>query len=311
MATRTQFGSRMQERFFADTIAKNFSPGERTQLERLVSSFESEKLDNLLEKFGERVTPQGKEVGYSREAIEADFERVTKMQKENAIKNTPEESEQKFYASVLEMVIMLLSDSWLPGSFSKATKYDDYTNQVDLFLELHDGKTVFPMAVDATSSAAQAELKLAKISDNPSRSLYQTVKYYRSRYNRDVLTGGKTLKKMPRFIIGAEREEIVDLARLYLKWKSPVDQESRERHLKNIQNHPFGLEILRSVEAQIRMFARYETDPKRMQTLEKISNIIKSVKEKAPRPSMVRGAPERGQNRVLDRIESLALAATT
>jgi len=184
---------------------------------------------------------------YNELSIRRDILKTKEYQKEHSHKETQEEKELKFYATVLEIVIEEFANSWLPGSVSKASEFDDVMHRTDLFWEAEDEKgKILRAAIDVTSSPINASEKLKKTVRKLMEGKFQRVKYFES--DLDDTKGGLEL---PRIIIGADRREITELARLYLSYDNAPDNEARKRFIERVKQHRVGEELVDEMLEQI------------------------------------------------------------
>lgn len=196
-------------------------------------------------------------------------------------KESPEQKERKIYATILEMVVMEFGNSWITGSFIKASCYDDYLNGTDIIFELEksDG-AIFRLAIDVTSSEQDAVRKTYQVLGDIGRGDFQKIKYLHS-----DLENFKGQTTMPKVIIGADRSEIVELGALYMRHKNASSPEIRTRILEQIENHHFGSEMLAGILAQIDEYINrmeQSRDSKKIPYLEKIRESVELEKENAP-----------------------------
>lgn len=184
------------------------------------------------------------------EEISADMAEVAQLKKIFEEKDSPEDRELHAYAQVLEMIVMEFSNAWLPGYLSKASEYDDIKRKTDLFLEIEDdAEKVMRLALDVTSSRTGASKKIKEVLGELKQGSFHAVKYFKSELDESM---GQ--QEMPRFIIGADVQEISELASLYVRLKQASSGDIRASVLNEIRNHRFGEEMQDELIYQARRF---------------------------------------------------------
>jgi len=255
-------GSENPEKAAIRNQGRNFSPTEISVLTKQLNQFSTgaPQLDDFVDVFSVDEIARDK----------AECERLlAKFDKEM----TPQEKEEKFYATVLEMIIMQLSNAWLPGQLSKTSSYDDLHNKTDLYLEIptDDGSTL-KISIDVTAGATRATEKIGKIlSEDIPHNRFARLKYFQSDY--DPEKKGRT--EMPSVVVGADREEIVELARLFLdltKLKGGL----KERKHEDLIKHVFGKELFFDVLMQLEIALDILSDPSK---LESVNRIVRQFKD--------------------------------
>ena len=218
----------MREQVFA------FTPAEKEKLKKLLADYKEE---------GPR--PADFDGIYPDSEIIADTEKIEKTALDFQARRTTEENELAFYASALEMVINQFANAWLGGSFSKASDYDDFFNGTDLVYEIHEHGEVLRVALDVTTGFEQAAGKIKQIETDLKMGRFTNLKYFESQ-----LDDMKGKCEMPRFIIGADRVEIVELCRLYLDFICQKG-ENKSKKGEEIRNHRLGSEIMNMISIQL------------------------------------------------------------
>jgi len=157
------------------------------------------------------------------------------------------------YATALEMVLMDFSSNWLPGFLSKASAYDDYFNQTDLVLEMHDDwDRALRIAIDITSNPEKTRNKVGKIIDNLRKGTLSQLKYFISE-----LDDSTDKKEIPRVIVGSDNiEQISQLIRLYIQQRDAQDVMHRNAFRRAISEHPIGRQITQEIIYQLQRSVR-------------------------------------------------------
>lgn len=181
--------------------------------------------------------------------IRKDLQEIQNLRKKFE-QSSPEQKEGEFYAAVLEMIVMEFASCWTSGYLSKASEFDDYKRQTDLFLEIEgeDGN-VARFSIDVTSSQNHAGLKLIEAIEEIRTGTFHEVKYFQSE-----LDDTKGRQTMPRLIVGADKIEIVELARLFLRHKNAPNAEARKNNHTLIASHRFGSEIKKEIRSRIKTY---------------------------------------------------------
>lgn len=187
-------------------------------------------------------------------------------------------SEQNFrrMGTVFEAIMfehIELSD-WLGANATtvEASRYDDYVNKVDSWVEFDEGDAVshLAMAFDVTTSHRIRD-KLETIRREIESGTLTSIKYFIS--ERLNFKGSKG--KIPRVILGADRNTVYTLADLWMRNKQ-----------KELGDHPIQFKILYEMKAQLEAFGDYakrigktELEPIYRHGLEIVNGILE---EKSP-----------------------------
>jgi hypothetical protein len=156
---------------------------------------------------------------------------------------------QKRYAEVLELLLMIFANAWLPHSrFSKVSEYDDIKRKTDLLLEISNKEEgVQRAAIDVVSGEQKSRTKITSQLENIRQGYGWTdLKYFQSQVDSD-----RGAKRMVRFIIGADHERVTELARMYLDFKRAPEGEERAVIANRIKNHPIKKDIHQQIADQI------------------------------------------------------------
>jgi hypothetical protein len=215
---------------------------ERELLRPSLEEFRSE--GPSFDAFTEIYTPQ--EIGADVQAVET---KRAKIEHSGA-----EEKDRELYAMALEMVLMEFGNGWLPGSFTRASVFDDYQRGTDLILEIQDDAgTVHRIGLDAASGRRAAEDKVLRITDNLSRGKLNELKYFES--DLEDIRGAM---EMPQLIMGTDTlKDIAQLARLYMSHEAAVQAGNsvrRDAIRESIDGHALGQEIVRQLDFQLRWY---------------------------------------------------------
>lgn len=184
---------------------------------------------------------------YPESELKVDREYVAKKEKQFVEADLKSSNEGRFYGQVLELLITELGNSWLPGEVFKSSKFDDYKNAIDVFWEMEDDNgVIFRAGLDATLDEREIKNKLDEILDEYAVGKFHGTKYFRSELGQ---TQGRLTS--PRFIVVADRYEIAELARLYIREKNAASKEVRSSLRNQIANHLFGSRLAGELLQQI------------------------------------------------------------
>lgn len=214
--------------------------------------------------------------GFKKEEIEEDIRKTRAREISWAQTNSSQEKEFKSYANLLEIVFTEVANGWLPGVFSASSKYDDYFNGVDIFLEMNDGQNeeTLKIALDLTFSMKKFIEKLTDIKNRP----VAKVKYFKSEMTEEV---GPT--EMPRIALWIDRKTLIRIAKKYFNYLQGIkDRTSRVNNAELINSDPGRLEILEELITEIDAIAAL-ADNRLKQKLEKTLGILKEFQKEKPR----------------------------
>ena len=184
---------------------------------------------------------------YPQPEIENDKKAIQELERKFEKETPGSKKESKFYSSLLEMLIAGLSNSWIPGSFTKSSKFDDYKRSTDLFLEVQDkDQNLLRLALDVTSDERGIKNKLDEAFSEFEKGQFHKVKYFKS-----DIDGSKGELLLPRLIVGTARLEIIDLAKLYILEKNAQGAEAKKPYRRRIANHHFGEQLQQMILLQI------------------------------------------------------------
>lgn len=238
-------------------------------------------------------------IGMYKDQVEDDENYVTKRKLEFEAEATPENRKNKKLATILEAIIneqIELSD-WLgPEAESMAaTDYDDIKNGVDSIIEFREGEISgrhLALAIDASYSTELSK-KLDRIKREIEEGLLTEVKYFYS----DQLDFRGRLEKIPRVVVGAERNRLTNLIFTWLEshWMEtiPLDQQKKlikeeglkeqlkaikERQRvakKQLEIHPMQFLIIAQIIDQLDAFQGYAEKIGQTEVAEKMGRRIK------------------------------------
>ena len=183
--------------------------------------------------------------------------------------------ERNRYSQALEMILVEFASSWLPGFLSRASKYDDFINGIDLVLELSDSSGhTHRLGIDVTSSPQKVALKLDDTIKRTRKGLPHQMKYFESE-----LDERRGHIELSRVVLGTNDLAVVSqLVRLFLQYKNAVVSIERIRIRKLIESHPVGKEIAKELEMQLCSFLEIAPNGDLQEIL---SALIEFQKEKA------------------------------
>ena len=168
------------------------------------------------------------------------------------IKSRFEEDKNKIPATVLEAIVMEQSElsEWFGphASTLRTTEFDDFVNGVDLVVEFNEperSSSHLALGVDVTFGASTIQKKFRRIKDEIDAGQLASVKYFRSQNSRFQ---GR-LSQIPRIVIGIEKENLQNLAALWVQGKK-----------KELGIHPVQRLILVEARRQLETFAKYAAD---------------------------------------------------
>lgn len=162
------------------------------------------------------------------------------------------------YGKILELVLMDLAGSWLPGYFSKTSEFDDFKNHSDLLWEIsQDDGSVLRVLLDITCDQKQVDEKVKEYFGNHVlKNRFQKIKYFQSQL--EEATRGKNASgqyyEFPKIIIGADAPEIAELARAHFGYATnSKNLDNKGRFGKLINEHRLGKELIRQTITQLEL----------------------------------------------------------
>ncbi|MEK7596191.1 MAG: hypothetical protein AAB564_01420 [Patescibacteria group bacterium] len=192
------------------------------------------------------IDPDGFADLYAREIIDRDKRYVAGLEKKffkQAEKNLEREHRQQL-ALIFEALVLDQTErsDWLGENAMtvRSSKFDDYVNGVDMIVEFpEEVSRHLALAMDVTTSNILAK-KFSRIREEINDSRLPRVKYYDSK----DFHGG--LPKVPRVIIGADRQSVWQAGELWLENKN-----------KELAVCPMQKIILDEIIIQLKTFSEY------------------------------------------------------
>jgi hypothetical protein len=185
---------------------------------------------------------------YGEDNVARDQTYVERMEREFKRTKTSEQAEFGELAAVFEAIILEQTElnEWLgPDTDTiKTSRYDDIKNGVDSIAEIRETESAasyLALAIDVTFNA-DTRRKLDRIQKEIETGELARVKYFASEHMN--IRG--ELSRMPRVVIGADKETVKELSRLWL-----------ERDNKELAKHWIQFQIIEEVLMQLKIFRRY------------------------------------------------------
>jgi len=217
--------------------------------------------------------------GYTEDQIEADKQYVEETLSNIRLNNANEglealtNSEVSFQLSEImqAMIVDRLNENWFKDCKAIMTsEYDDLKSGVDaVFKHKNGGYLGMSFDFTVTNQAKIIHDKLARSWNNIANGRVQTIKYFE---DPDTKQKGQLL--VPRFIIGASKNDVEQLAKAYLN-----------DDYQTLDNHPFKYLMLMQIEEQLQTALDYFEVNKNDEKLsfaknkyEKLSNLIRNMK---------------------------------
>lgn len=178
--------------------------------------------------------------------IARDIEYVKKMEAKFVQEDGAEVQEAKQLGLILEALIHEQAEinDWLGEEVTtvKASRFDDIANGIDSIAEFHrdGGVSHLALAIDVTHG--DPSKKLTKIREQINAEKLSEIKYFAS---SDGNFQG-SLQKVPRVIVGADRQTIIELAQLWIENKK-----------RDLAQHPIQLQLLDEIILQLQTFITY------------------------------------------------------
>jgi hypothetical protein len=222
---------------------------------------EMQTLEKAMNKIEERKTSLNEidmnnfEDLYERKFIEIDLDYVKDKEEEFEEDRVRGKEKEEMRVRVMEAITIFYLSRWLGENVSarKSSRYDDIRNKVDAIAEINEEsrKEILALAVDVAhvdrgfdrqgNPGRNITKKLAKIKEEIAQGKLSMIKYYES-------ADGKTRKKLtriPRVVIGADKETLGELAELW------VENEEKLAH------HPIQYQIVDEIIQQLETFSQY------------------------------------------------------
>lgn len=187
---------------------------------------------------------------YSNMDVASDLEYVAKQKVLHKKTETPQSRELKRIADIFEALVLWNSEQadWLGSKATtiKTSEYDDYKNGVDMVVEFQEERSAsyLGLAADVTFSSDRSIIakKFSILRDQIKRGTLAQVKYFHS----DHTHFDGQLSKLPEVVIGVSKSMVLELARLWAEGKNST-----------LANHRVGVLILKQIEMQLSVFAKY------------------------------------------------------
>ncbi len=233
---------------FYDRGGSRFSKEEQAALEFDQTLLEFER------KLGEaeRIDPHGFIELYGEANVEIDLRYVKEMKERFAANDTTQEKNLKRISDVFERIIMEqieLHDWFGPNTMTvAASEYDDIKNGVDIIVEITEedsrASSHLGLGIDITYNT-NLEKKFLRIKNEIKSGKLTEVKYFQS---ADGSFTGR-LNRIPRVVIGVQKETIAELMKLTLNKKK-----------KELAQHVIQYVILSEIYTQLIFFAKFARD---------------------------------------------------
>jgi len=220
---------------------------------------------------------------YGEDEIKKDRDEVVRLKKIFKENETQESKEVKDYADALEKVTneCIELNNWLGEyAFTYSTSvYDDYKNGIDSIIEFTDEEEFdlshMGLAFDFTYGSNVFK-KLERIKNNLDKKELSEIKYFASE-NTDYKG---PIKKIPRLVIGANRETVDDLMETFLESKKPSSSIKKEGELspsKKLETHYFQINMLKQIIYQLETFRDYTSKLEDEKLYDKLDYFLKKI----------------------------------
>lgn len=207
----------------------------------IVEAYKKAKI--LIDK--DAIKPQNFVYPYGDVSVQNDIELVDKL----SAKFETDEPHKK-YADVFEGILYehIEQSNWFGDTAStiKTSLYDDYVNQVDLIVEFSEESQALShlgLAVDVTFGTIDMQEKFEKIRQEILSGKLTEVKYFESERSRHK----GLYQKLPRVVIGVDRDRVIELASL---WLNP-------KRKKEFSDHPVQKVILQEIVLHLEKFLEF------------------------------------------------------
>jgi len=236
-------------------------------------AFESitwDRLDKRTEKFNKENPPINPEDFidiYGKEVVQKDLKYIQELKNKFEADSTPEKAEVKKHADVLEAVIADQTElnDWMGPDASTivASEKDDMGNGVDIIVEFlrDNGVSHLALAIDVTHGQ-DVKNKMERIKKEIKSGKLTEVKYFKSENSGFK---GK-LEHIPRVIIGADKNTILELGELWL-----------ERNNEALAKHKIQFQILEEIKIQLEAFRDYATEQKQHEIANKYAKSLRII----------------------------------
>jgi hypothetical protein len=192
----------------------------------------------------ERIEPADFKDLYSEESIQEDQKLAAELSLKFEESDNPEANKM---ALILEEIFseQIELNEWLGEGVTtrKSSLFDDFINGVDEIIEIEEENSVnhLAVAIDVTFGTS-LDKKFDRIKKEIESGELATVKYFE---NSERTFKGR-LSKVPRVVIGTNKDSLVKLAKLWV-----------ERNNKELSEHPIQLEILDEISLQLEAYRDY------------------------------------------------------
>ena len=244
---------------------------------------------------------------YGAENVAGDRQRVSDLEAKFEAEMTPEIREAIRLGTILEAIVVEQTElnEWFGPDVRtrKASRFDDVVNGVDAIAEIEREHSTshLALAVDVTYGVL-LQKKFDRIRHEIDDGTLATVKYFE---NTDETFRGR-LRKVPRVVLGVEKQKVVELAELWTSGKQ-----------KELAVHPAQLQLLDEILVQLRSFAEYARGKGKddlARVYEKQLGIVESMashprKEKLRREMKASGLYQRDQTEEAIRLGAKKLPA--
>ena len=183
------------------------------------------------------------------------LETVRRLEHAYDTDDTQHEKKAHLYAMALEFLVEEMSHAWFKDcNIWRASAYDDYKNQTDLFLDIPSpderDEGWVTVAIDVTSEYNAASKKVAEAMAEYRRGWLHSVDYFRPPTDEDTREPGRTF--MPRMIVGASSKEVASLARAYGRYLH-AGARNKAQEFDRLRFHPLAGEVYEELVRQAKV----------------------------------------------------------
>jgi len=237
---------------------------------QIFESITWDKLYERTEKFNKENPPINPEDFidiYGEDVVRNDLKYVQDLKDKFEADSTPEKAEIKKHANILEAIIADQTElnDWMGPDASTiiASEKDDIGNRVDAIVEFLKGNGVshLALAIDVTHGQDVKD-KMGSIKKEIEGGELTEVKYFKSEHSGFK---GK-LEHIPRVIIGADKNTILELGELWL-----------EKNNKALAKHKIQFQILEEIKIQLEAFMEYATEQKQYDVADKYAKSLRII----------------------------------